>query len=336
MSVSTDNQRSTSGGQISLEVINAYELYMKDLPPTNWIIEPIIHEGATLLTGDPKVGKSFLALQIALAVAGGEKYLFDSLEICAYGRVLYLALDDGSEKRLHNRLRGLQLQPDATKNLDLVYQRNLPDLSNGFDRVIDRYLTGQKYVLVILDTFGAVLGRMGGKSVYRDEYQEGIKLQKLAQAHGIALLILHHTNKKEGQDVIARASGSHGLTGAVDSVLMLSRQKGYGTLAARPRDAEESTYDLQRLPNGGWHIRQSAVDLSTILTPDVLDTSDHTDAFGPKQQDVLALLRDGSKSHREVAKALSISEEAARKRLERMHKAGQVRKNPDQTFEAVG
>src|SRR5437867_3507623 len=171
---------------VNLEVVNAYELYMKNLPPTNWIVKPIIHEGATLLTGDPKVGKSFLALQIALAVSGGEKRLFDSLEICAYGRVLYLALDDGSEKRLHNRLRGLQLDPEATRNLDFVYQRNLPDLSNGFDRVIDKYLTGKRYVLVILDTFGAVLGQQSGKSVYREEYQEGIKLQKLAQAHGIA------------------------------------------------------------------------------------------------------------------------------------------------------
>src|SRR5258708_7481699 len=132
----------------ALEVVNAYDLYMKDLPPTNWIVNPIIHEGATLLTGDPKVGKSFLALQIALAVSGGEKYLLDSLEVCTHGRVLYLALDDGSEKRLHNRLRGLQLQPAATKNLDLVYQRNLPNLSNGFDRVMDKYLAENKYALV--------------------------------------------------------------------------------------------------------------------------------------------------------------------------------------------
>src|SRR2546425_771128 len=158
---------------VNLEVVNAYELYMKNLPPTNWIVKPIIHEGATLLTGDPKVGKSFLALQIALAVAGG------------------------------------------------------------------------------------------------DEYLEGIKLQKLAQAHGIALLILHHTNKREGNDPIARSSGSHGLTGAVDSVLMLSRQSGGHVLAARPRDAEESSYGLERLSNGGWHTRlAAAIDLKAVPIDD--------------------------------------------------------------------
>ena len=331
MSTSTSNFPQGGGPPpIALEVVNAYELYMKDLPPTKWIIEPIIHEGATLLTGDPKVGKSFLALQIALAVAGGLKRMFDSLEVRTHGRVLYLALDDGSEKRLHNRLRGLQLDPEATRNLDFVYQRNLPDLSNGFDDALDRYLADKNYVLVILDTFGAVLGKTTGQNIYRQEYQEAIKLQKLAQRHGIALLILHHTNKKEGDDPVARSSGSHGLTGAVDSVLMLSKQKGQATLAARPRDAEVSAYALQRLSNGGWQALQVAIDLNAVS---IDDDSENGDALGPKQQEVLEFLREGPKSYRQVAKHLSISPEAARKRLERMAHADQVRKNPDQTFE---
>jgi AAA domain-containing protein len=334
MSVQADSPQCVNAAPpIALEVVNAYDLYIKDLPPTNWILKPIIHEGATLLTGDPKVGKSFLALQIALAVASGEKCFFDSLEVCTPGRVLYLALDDGSEKRLHNRLRGLQVPEEATRNLDFVYQRNLPDLSNGFVGIIHRYLEENKYVLVILDTFGAVMGRMTGKSIYREEYQEAIKLQKLAQQHGIALLILHHTNKGEGTDVIARASGSHGLTGAVDSVLMLSRQKGGALLAARPRDAEESAYSLERLTNGGWRLLDQAAAIAAIdLTNVCADEGDH---LGPKQQAVLALLREGRKSYQQVAPLLGISEDAARKRLERMAKSKLVRKNPDGTFEAT-
>jgi CRP-like cAMP-binding protein len=148
------------------------------------------------------------------------------------------------------------------------------------------------------------------------------------------LLILHHTNKKEGNDPVARSSGSHGLTGAVDSVLMLSKQKVHATLAARPRDAEESVYSLERLSNGGWRLFDQAaalakIDLSAVCT-------DEGDNPGPKQQEVLALLRDGPKSHQQVAPLLGISEEAARKRLERMAKSGLVRKNPDGTFEAAG
>jgi RecA-family ATPase len=309
----------------AFDIVNAYDLYVKDLPPTKWIVKPIIHEGLTLLIGDPKVGKSFFGLQIAAAVASGAKSLFGFLEICARGKVLYLALDDGSEKRLHNRMHDLQISPEAAKNIDFVYQRNSPDLSSGFDKALDQLLSERKYVLVILDTFGAVLGKQGGKSIYREDYQEAIKLQKLAQRHGIALLILHHTNKGESTDVIARASGSHGLTGAVDSVLMLSRETGYTLLAARPRDAEESEFRLERLPNGAW-TKQQMVNLNTVSVDD-----DETP--GTKQQEILALLRQGPKTRAELAGALGISDDATRKRLVRM--AELVQKNPDGTFQLL-
>jgi hypothetical protein len=161
-----------------------------------------------------------------------------------------------------------------------------------------------------------------------------IKLQKLAQRHGIALLGLHHTNKGEGTDVIARVSGSHGLTGAVDSVMLLSRHDGGARLAALPRDAEESAYGLERLTNGGWRMRQQAAIDSNSVSPD--EDCEDSGTLGAKQQAVLALVRDGPKSYRQVAKLLSISDEAARKRLERMAKTGQVRKNPDGTFDATG
>lgn len=59
---------------------------------------------------------------------------------------------------------------------------------------------------VILDTLGAVLGLSSAKNVYRQEYQEAIKLQKLAQEYGCCLLIIHHTNKGDGKDAVQRAS----------------------------------------------------------------------------------------------------------------------------------
>jgi RecA-family ATPase len=98
----TQESRSVVQEQIGLAVVNAYDIYMKELPPTKWYVGEILQEGATLLSGDPKVGKSFLALQIAIAVAGGADNVCGSLSVGIHGRVLYLALDDGSEKRYMN------------------------------------------------------------------------------------------------------------------------------------------------------------------------------------------------------------------------------------------
>jgi RecA-family ATPase len=116
----------------ALKIVNAHEIYMKDLPPTKWYVGDIIHEGACLLSGDPKVGKSFLALEIAVAVSGKEGTVCGSLKVGQHGRVLYLAVDDGSEKRIHDRLHQLTDDDEAVKNIDFVYQRDLHRFPRGW------------------------------------------------------------------------------------------------------------------------------------------------------------------------------------------------------------
>jgi replicative DNA helicase len=47
------------------------ELWAKTFPPVRWAVPGIIPEGVTILAGSPKIGKSWLALGIAAAVASG-------------------------------------------------------------------------------------------------------------------------------------------------------------------------------------------------------------------------------------------------------------------------
>src|SRR5260221_13451689 len=109
------------------------------------------------------------------------------------------------------------------------------------------------------------------------------------------------------------SSGLQGLTGSVDSVLMLARQKGCAMLAARPRDAEESAYSLERLTNGGWRLFDQAAALRAFDLSAVC--ADEDDNLGAKQQAGLALFGEGPKSHQQVAPLLGISDEAASERM---------------------
>lgn len=288
-----------------LHIVNGHDIYMKDIPPLKWLVKPVLHEGATLLSGDPKTGKSFLSLQIAIAVASTADTVCGSLEVGLHGRVLYLALDDGSERRIQERLRGLGADEETVKNIDFVYQRNIPSLSEGFDTVLENALNNMHYVLVVLDTLGTVLDAKQNKSnVYRSEYQEAIKLQKIAQKKDVCLLIVHHTNKGQGSDPVSRSSGSHGITGAVDSVWILTKENG-GTLRARPRDWEESQHLLKRAEGGGWRVVQGRVPTPLKVLP--------TKERSKEMEEVLKLLKDGPKSSAEIAAALGIEKEAARK-----------------------
>ncbi len=85
---------------------SAADLLRKELPPVRYVVPGYIAEGLTVLAGRPKLGKSWLALDLAVAVATGGAAL-GSIRV-EQGDVLYLALED-NERRLQKRL--MQLLP---------------------------------------------------------------------------------------------------------------------------------------------------------------------------------------------------------------------------------
>ena len=80
------------------------DLLDRHLPPIHWAIPHILPEGLTLLAGKPKLGKSWLALSMAFAVAAGGVAL--GTHPVTQGEVLYLALED-NERRLQSRTQKL-------------------------------------------------------------------------------------------------------------------------------------------------------------------------------------------------------------------------------------
>src|SRR3984893_3034929 len=73
-------------------------------PPIKFIVKSYLVEGATILAGRPKIGKSWLALDWSIAVARGG-VCFGDVQ-CKEGDVLYIALED-NKRRLKSRLAKL-------------------------------------------------------------------------------------------------------------------------------------------------------------------------------------------------------------------------------------
>jgi len=79
----------------------------------------------TILAGRPKIGKSGLALNIAIAVASGG-LVFGSVQV-ETGSVLYLALVD-TQRRLQSRLEQVLGDDEWPDDLDTL-RRNVPGLT---------------------------------------------------------------------------------------------------------------------------------------------------------------------------------------------------------------
>lgn len=210
--------------------------------PMRWAVPGLVPEGLTLLAGAPKRGKSWLALDLCLAVASGGLAL--GTERVAQGSALYLALEDG-DRRLHERVQlvnGPGPTPREFRFLTTLEAR----LSEVLVAYLDRY---PRTRLVILDTLGRV--RPAAKA-NGDKYQEDYRLmgalQQFALQRGFALVVVHHTRKAASDDWVDEVSGTHGLAGAADAVMVLKRARGTadGTLEVTGRDIEERTVHLKR------------------------------------------------------------------------------------------
>jgi AAA domain len=229
---------------------------LKPIPAT---IDGLLYHGHTLLAGPPKLGKSYLGLQFAHAVASGDAAL-GGLPVSRRGKVLYLALEDG-ERRVKVRTDKLLAteQPDWLRDITVVYE--LPhglDTDPGLD-ALSATLTADRYELVIVDTYvKAFPGEAGTRDLFKGDYKQMDRLTKLAEKHDLAILTIIHTRKPgKGEDgsSLVSVAGTGGRTAAADAILMLSGTSGKPTakltLISRDIDGFEAT--LTRDPDtSGW------------------------------------------------------------------------------------
>ena len=224
-------------------------------PETEFCVETLIPAGICVLGGAPKVGKSWLALDLCMKVAKGERFWNQRTR---QGTTLYLALEDRF-KRVQSRL--YTITDEMSPNAHVAVQANR--LGDGLCQQILSFL--KKYpdtVLVVIDTFQIVRGTSSDVT-YAGDYGEVRQLKEIADAHGLTILLLHHLRKAGDSDPLNRLSGSTGLTGAMDAVYVLDRKRGDATavLTCTGRDIEDRKLDLEMDgKNSTWTLLKDSMD----------------------------------------------------------------------------
>jgi hypothetical protein len=231
---------------------NGAWLDAQNFPPLAYAVPGVIPEGSVLLVGPPKIGKSWFVLTVALAAASGGT----ALSIAVPKRpALYLALEDG-DRRLQDRCRKLlggDPIPREFEYLTLVeHGRVVETIASWLDRHDD------VPALVILDTLGKVMPpALPGESAYQRDYRIGTTLKRIADEHpGMTLLTNHHDRKAAADDFVDSVSGTHGLAGAADTVIVLtrSRHETSGLLKITGRDVPEGEYAVTLADGSAWDL----------------------------------------------------------------------------------
>lgn len=227
--------------------------------PLRWVLPGIIPEGLTLLVGAPKVGKSWWNMNLIAALGSGDPHaVFGWGQTIEPSPNLYLALED-PHRRIYQRMRqvtkGLAFHPHLAGDVWL----DLPPIEKGGKDEIERWLEAHPTArTVLVDVLAKVRG--GGdesSGMYQADYHAVSLLKDIADDYGIGVVVTHHDRKKTDEDFLNMVSGSKGVTGAADTILYLTRERGStsGLLRVESRDIEECQFKMEFLRESGrWYV----------------------------------------------------------------------------------
>ena len=212
--------------------------------PFKWLVPGIIPEGGCgLLVSAPKVGKTRIAIELAIGLATGSAPL--GRTICKPMPVGFFSLEDGQflfaqrissslnkdsgRERFHwdghikRTVNGLRWYPPRPMKLATSFAQI--DLSESFDK--ERLLkTVQQYnlKLVIIDTLSMAIGKADVSSS-TDMYSILKDIKNVARETGCAMMFIHHTRKRQfdkGESIQERVLGSTALHAWSDFVMSLA------------------------------------------------------------------------------------------------------------------
>ena len=309
------------GSNAKPKIITAAVLESMEFEPVAWAVPDILPEGLTLLAGKPKMGKSWLALGLCLAVASGGVAL--GTRRVEAGEVLYLALED-NPRRLQRRLQAMGAE-SYPETLHIATEWNNAD--EGGVKELDEWLSEHPNCrLVVVDTIKKLRSRKrAGKNAYDVEYEDLEPLLKLTHKHGTSILVVTHFRKDtEVDDPYDAISGSTGLTGAVDGVMLLQRERGSADafLYVDGRDIEESDKLALRwdVEISNWSIQGDAEKYK----------------MSPERKAIVELLeRDGPLGPKAIADKLDKNGSTIKNTLPKMVKDGQIKSSGSGLYSIV-
>ncbi|TWI87048.1 AAA domain-containing protein [Roseibium hamelinense] len=237
---------------------NSNDLLAAQFETVKWIVPDYLTEGFNVLAGRQKLGKTWLAIDWAIAVATGGMAM-GKIDVEA-GDVLYIDMENGP-RRIQSRINTLLPfnKPDLSR---LTWAAEPIPLNEGFTMALDKwcqYVASPRLIVVdVLQRIKPAGGR--SRNAYENDYAAFSGLQQWATNTGVSVLALHHTRKGGADDPLEALSGSNGLSACADTTLVLDRDNNGITLYVRGRDVEEIETAL-RFDAGIWTIQGDAQEI---------------------------------------------------------------------------
>lgn len=218
-------------------VVRAAKLLPRPLEQSPWLVEQLWGRGAVgVIGGAAKSCKTWLALEIAVAVASGRPCL-GRFDVAQPGRVLVYAAEDAPEQ-MRERIENLARARRADFNaLDV---RFILEPSLRLDRIDDlrrfrETLARYRPTLLVLDPY--VRLQQVDENDATKVSSILAALRELSRTFQLAVTLVHHTRKNPANNAGLALRGSSDFYAWADSTLYLRRQRGDLLLTSEHRFA---------------------------------------------------------------------------------------------------
>ncbi|WP_082990653.1 AAA family ATPase [Mycobacterium sp. 1482292.6] len=301
-------------------MFNGAWLDAQQFPPLEYAVPGIIPEGFGLVVSPPKAGKSWLVCGIGLACAKGGVAL-GKIRV-ARRPVLYMALEDG-QRRLQSRCRHLTCGEAIPAGIHFITAAKTPEVIPMITEFIERHRDQKP--LIILDTLGKVKPpRRPGDDGYQQDYAIGNALKAAVDAvPGVTLLVVHHTRKAESSDFVDAVSGTQGIAGSADFVLVLARKRHQddAVLSVTGRDIPEAEYALT-VREGIWQLDGP----SLAAASEIAERRRLSDTRSDRSVEIVSVVAASPKpiSPAEVSEKLNIDNDTVGRYLRRLTETGLI------------
>jgi len=309
-----DIEQNQSNNNLIPRSISAAELAKMEFKEIRWTIPDILPEGLSILAGKPKIGKSIFSYNICFDASLGAEAL--GKIPTKKSKVLYCALEDNL-RRLETRMRTMQRTHQQPGD-NLYFLTEIERMGSGGLARLEREIKRIEPQLAVIDTlaqFRPATSRRNS-TAYDTDYQTISAVKAIADKHSIAILIVHHQRKMSADDIFDTLSGTLGLTGAADTLLVLARTgsgQADAELHVTGRDIESNSFALR--------FDQS------LLRWDLIGKADEVKAT-QQQQAVLNCLKEADEplSPKEIAELTGQQTSYVKKTLPKLLKAGNIQK----------
>jgi len=202
--------------------------------PLEWLVENyILQETQVQLVGSSGLGKSFLAIDLALSVATGKQW--NSCDV-KQGPVAYINAE--GHTGFQHRLKGWTIEHQKVKDeyfclsngpVDMMCKYSIKSLTTHLDKFAAPH--NGHISLIVLDTLRR--NTSGNEDDSKDTSVFINNLEKLCKRYGATGFIIHHP----GHNNTGRARGSSSQKAALDTVLLLKKDKeGVGLICTKLKD----------------------------------------------------------------------------------------------------